>query len=76
MKWLALALAFVMLTGATDGARLRRAGIPTYGVSGLFGDMDDTRSHGKDERITIENFHQGQDFLFRLVKAFSGGPIT
>ena len=66
----------VMLTGATDGARLRRAGIPTYGVSGLFGDMDDTRAHGQDERITIENFHQGQEFLFRLVKAFSGGPIT
>ncbi len=38
--------------------------------------MDDTRAHGKDERITIENFHQGQEFLFRLVKAFSGGPIT
>ncbi len=64
-----------MLTGATDGARLRMAGIPTYGVSGLFGDMDDVRAHGKDERIKIQNFYEGQEFLYRLVKAMSTGPV-
>ena len=66
----------VMSTGATDGARLRREGIPTYGVSGLFGDIDDTRSHGQDERILIDNFYEGQEFLYRLVKALTGGGIA
>jgi acetylornithine deacetylase/succinyl-diaminopimelate desuccinylase-like protein len=66
----------VMSTGATDGLYLRRAGIPVYGVSGLFGDMDDVRAHGQDERIRIENFYEGQEFLYRLVKALSGGGIA
>ncbi len=63
----------VMSTGATDGLYLRRAGIPVYGVSGLFCDMDDNRAHGQDERILIEHFYEGQEFLYRLVRALSGG---
>ena len=66
----------VMSTGATDGLYLRRAGIPVYGVSGLFRDMDDARAHGRDERIRIESFYEGQEFLYRLVKALSGGGIA
>jgi len=66
----------VMSTGATDGLYLRRAGIPVYGVSGIFGDMDDTRAHGQDERILIEHFYEGQEFLYRLVKALSGGGVA
>jgi acetylornithine deacetylase/succinyl-diaminopimelate desuccinylase-like protein len=66
----------VMSTGATDGLYLRRMGIPVYGVSGLFGDMDDVRAHGQDERIRIENFYQGQEFLYRLTKALAGGGIA
>ncbi|MCY3970916.1 MAG: M20/M25/M40 family metallo-hydrolase [Acidobacteria bacterium] len=61
----------VMTTGATDGLYLRNAGIPVYGVSGIFGDMDDVRAHGRDERIRIDHFHEGQEFLYRLVKALS-----
>jgi acetylornithine deacetylase/succinyl-diaminopimelate desuccinylase-like protein len=66
----------VMSTGATDGLYLRREGIPVYGVSGLFGDMNDVRAHGQDERISIQSFYEGQEFLFRLVKALSGGGIA
>ena len=66
----------VMSSGATDGLYLRRAGIPVYGVSGIFGDMDDTRAHGQDERILIEHFYEGQEFLYRLVKALSGGGVA
>ena len=62
----------VMSTGATDGSRLRNAGIPVYGVSGIFGDMNDVRAHGRDERIRIDHFHEGQEFLYRLVKALAG----
>jgi len=65
-----------MSTGATDGLRFRREGIPVYGVSGLFGDMDDVRAHGQDERIGVEGFFEGQEFLYRLVKALTGGGIV
>lgn len=61
----------VMSTGATDGLYLRNAGIPTYGVSGLFGDVDDNRAHGQDERIGVKQFYEGREFLYRLVKALS-----
>ncbi len=66
----------VMSTGATDALYLRLEGIPVYGVSGIFGDMDDVRAHGQDERILIEHFYEGQEFLYRLVKALSGGGIA
>ena len=55
-----------MSTGATDGLYLRKAGVPVYGVSGLFRDVDDNRSHGQNERILIESFYDGQEFLYRL----------
>ncbi len=60
-----------MVTGATDGRYLRNAGIPTYGVSGLFEDIDDMRIHGKDERMGITQFYEGREFLYRLVRALS-----
>ena len=61
----------VMSTGATDGRYLRSANIPTYGVSGIFGDMNDVRAHGRDERIKVKSFYDGQEFLYRLVKELS-----
>jgi acetylornithine deacetylase/succinyl-diaminopimelate desuccinylase-like protein len=60
-----------MSTGATDGKWLRGAGIPTYGVSGLFGDPNDSRAHGRDERMLVKSFFDGQEFLYRLVKELS-----
>jgi acetylornithine deacetylase/succinyl-diaminopimelate desuccinylase-like protein len=60
-----------MSTGATDGLYLRNAGIPVYGVSGLFSDIDDNRAHGQNERILIRSFFEGQEFLYRLTKALS-----
>ncbi len=61
----------VMLVAATDGLYLRSAGIPTYGVQGLFVDRDDLRIHGRDERMSVASFYQGQTFLYDLVKALS-----
>ncbi len=60
-----------MSTGATDSLYLRNAGIPVYGTSGLFGDIDDSRAHGKDERIGVKAFYEGQEYLYRLVKAYA-----
>lgn len=58
----------LMSTGATDALFLRRAGIPAYGVSGIFLDVDDVREHGKDERIGVKEYYEGEEFLYRLVK--------
>ena len=63
----------VMSTGATDGRYLRVAGIPTYGVSGFFSDRDDVRIHGRDERMNVNSFYEGQAFLYQLVKELSSG---
>ncbi len=64
----------VMSAGATDGSFLRNAGIPTYGHSGLASDVNDGgRIHGKDERVLVKSFYQGEDYLYRLVKMLSGG---
>src|SRR2546423_1379216 len=64
----------MMVMGATDGAYLRAAGIPTYGVQGLFYDRDDIRFHGRDERLKVQSFYEGQTFLYELVKRLSRAP--
>jgi acetylornithine deacetylase/succinyl-diaminopimelate desuccinylase-like protein len=66
----------MMVMGATDGLYLRSAGIPTYGVQGFFYDRDDIRFHGRDERLKVQSFYQGQTFLYELVKRLTGAPTT
>jgi acetylornithine deacetylase/succinyl-diaminopimelate desuccinylase-like protein len=66
----------MMVMGGTDGMYLRPAGIPTYGVQGIFYDRDDIRFHGRDERVKVQSFYQGQTFLYELVKRLGGGPIA
>jgi acetylornithine deacetylase/succinyl-diaminopimelate desuccinylase-like protein len=61
----------IMVMGATDGKYLRIAGIPTYGVQGFFFDRNDIRFHGRDERMGIQSFYEGQAFLYDLVKQLS-----
>ena len=60
-----------MSTGATDGLFLRNAGIPVYGVSGIFSEIGDNRAHGQNERIRIQSYLEGQEFLYRLTKALA-----
>jgi acetylornithine deacetylase/succinyl-diaminopimelate desuccinylase-like protein len=60
-----------MTVGSTDGRHLRKAGIPTYGHSGLASKED--RAHGKDERVSVKSFFEGNEYLYQLVKRLSGG---
>ena len=64
----------VMSTGATDGLYLRNAEIPTYGIDGTYGDLDDVRAHGKDERVGVKQFYEGLEFQYRLLKMLAGRP--
>ncbi len=67
--WPGVATIPIMVMGATDGRSLRVAGIPTYGVQGFFMDSGDMRMHGRDERMKVQSFYEGQQFLYELVKA-------
>ncbi len=58
-----------MLVAATDGRFLNNAGIPTYGISGMFRDLDGGGVHGLNERIRVKSLYDGHEFLYRLVKA-------
>ena len=60
-----------MSTGATDGLYLRNAGIPVYGTSAIFDQIDDNREHGKDERVNIKAFYDAGDYWYELVKALA-----
>jgi acetylornithine deacetylase/succinyl-diaminopimelate desuccinylase-like protein len=71
MMWPGVPILPTMSTGATDGRYLRVAGIPTYGVSGFFIDRDDVRAHGRDERMGVDAFYEGQTFLYELVKTLA-----
>jgi acetylornithine deacetylase/succinyl-diaminopimelate desuccinylase-like protein len=63
----------VMSTGATDSLYFRNAGIPTFGIDGTFGDIDDVRAHGRDERVGVKQFFEGLEFQYRLIKLLAGG---
>lgn len=63
-----------MSTGATDGRFLRAAGIPTYGVSGIFSIPGETNAHGRDEKLRTRSFYEGLEFLDQLVRRLGGSP--
>lgn len=64
-----------MLGGATDSRFFRTLGIPAYGVSGLFMDpATDARAHGRDERMRVQSYFEGQEFLYRLTKLLASTP--
>jgi hypothetical protein len=42
--------------------------MPVYGTSGLANNIDESRAHGKDERVPVKSFYDGQEYLYPLVK--------
>jgi acetylornithine deacetylase/succinyl-diaminopimelate desuccinylase-like protein len=60
-----------MSTGATDGLYVRNAGIPVYGVGAIFGDPEDARAHGRDERVSVRRFYEALEFWNRLLRRLS-----
>ena len=61
----------IMESGASDGLFLRIAGIPTYGISGLFEDSNDIRDHGRDERVDPQRYYDAVAFWDRVVKVLA-----
>jgi acetylornithine deacetylase/succinyl-diaminopimelate desuccinylase-like protein len=60
-----------MSAGATDGAFLTPVGIPTYGISGYFGDPDGNGVHGLNERVRASVLYNSRDYLQRLIRVYA-----
>ncbi len=69
--WPGLTVIPDMDAGASDSKYTRAVGIPTYGINGMFPDIDDNRAHGRDERTRVNDFYSDVEFTYRELKAFS-----
>lgn len=67
--WPGVPVAPHMDLGATDSLYTRAAGMPSYAVSAIWGDLDDNRAHGRDERISTKAFSEAVEFDYRLIKS-------
>jgi acetylornithine deacetylase/succinyl-diaminopimelate desuccinylase-like protein len=56
----------------TDGSFFRAAGIPTYGVSGMFLKDSDSFAHGLNERMPVHAFYNGLTHWYELIKELAG----
>lgn len=61
----------VMSTGGTDAPYLSLAGIPTYGMPGIFQQLEGSGVHGLNERISVKSLYEGRDYLFELAKIYA-----
>lgn len=69
--WPGVPVVPIMSPSATDGVFTIAAGIPTYGVSGVFRDPDGDGVHGLNERVRVRSLYEGREFLYRLVKRYA-----
>jgi acetylornithine deacetylase/succinyl-diaminopimelate desuccinylase-like protein len=72
--WPGVAIVPSMSAGATDGRFLNAAGIPTYGLSGMFHDAEGSHAHGLNERIRVKSLLDGRKFLYEVVKIYATQP--
>jgi acetylornithine deacetylase/succinyl-diaminopimelate desuccinylase-like protein len=60
-----------MAAGSTDAGYLNLAGIPTFGVSGIFDEPEGSNAHGLNEHILVKSLMEGREFTYRLVKLYA-----
>jgi acetylornithine deacetylase/succinyl-diaminopimelate desuccinylase-like protein len=72
--WPGVPLIPYQVNGADDGRFLTPAGIPTYGLSGLFREPGNDGSHGLNERILVKSLYDGRQFLYSVVKLYADLP--
>lgn len=61
-----------MESGGTDGMHFRRAGIPTWAVSGVFMNPDEMYAHGLNERVPIDAFYGALDHWSIILRELAG----
>jgi len=68
--WPGVPIAPTMTAGATDGRYLMNAGIPTYGMSGMFAVPGETNAHGLNEKRRVKSLYEGREFLEGIVREY------
>jgi carboxypeptidase PM20D1 len=66
----------LMAPYGTDGKETRRAGIPTYGIAGLFMRDRDQFAHGLNERLPVRSFYEGLEYWHTVLTALTGRPAV
>jgi acetylornithine deacetylase/succinyl-diaminopimelate desuccinylase-like protein len=61
-----------MSRGATDGSFLRSRGVAVYGVPIFLRESGESREHGNDERIALQNLESGAELLWQMVLETAG----
>lgn len=56
-----------MSAGATDSQYTRMAGMPSYGVMGLFMRPEDKFAHGLNERVPVDSFFTALDYWHQVL---------
>src|SRR5262249_40585446 len=69
--WPGVPIVPAMTPGATDGRFTNTAGIPTYGLSGMFSAEGETNAHGLNEKIRVRSLYEGRDFLSAVVREYA-----
>ena len=60
-----------MSRGATDGSFLREKGMAVYGAPVFIRENNESRAHGNDERIAIQNLTAGTALLWQIVQTLA-----
>jgi len=61
-----------MSSGGTDGMHFRKAGIPTWGVGGIFMNPNEMFAHGLNERVPIAAFYGALDHWSIILRELAG----
>ncbi len=69
--WPGVAIVPTMTAGASDGRFLNTAGIPTYGMSGMFSVPGENNAHGLNEKIRVQSLYEGRAFLESVVREYA-----
>jgi acetylornithine deacetylase/succinyl-diaminopimelate desuccinylase-like protein len=72
--WPGVPVVPILQPGGTDATWFNAAGIPAFGVSGLFIDPDLGGIHGLNERVRVTSLMEGREFLYRLVQSYADAP--
>jgi len=63
------------LTSSTDASRLRQMGVVVYGFEPFALSEDDDRSHGDDERVSLDNVRFGLEVTYAIVSDVAGARV-
>ena len=61
-----------MESGGTDGMHFRKAGVPTWAMSGIFMNPDEMFAHGLNERVPIKAFYDALDHWSSIIRDLAG----